>query len=125
MSTSPASTPLSFWRLNLAGWTAYVVAMSLSRIGRFPIGYMIATKTMLGAIGLLLTGFLLRPLYRRTLDRDPSLARVIVVTVAASYVAAALWTVADNVLDPFLVRAMIDARARIPPLRFWLGGALY
>src|SRR5262249_27049898 len=57
----------SFWRLNIAGWLAYGVAMSLSRVGRFPFVYMICTKTALAAVCLLITGFVLRPPYRRVL----------------------------------------------------------
>src|SRR5262245_27191048 len=100
-STALGMTPsaLPFWRLNIAGWAAYVVAMSLSRIGRYPYPYMIATKTMLGTLGLLLSGFLLRPLYRRLLGGDASWKRVLVVTVIASYVVATIWTLGDTYFD--------------------------
>jgi two-component system, LytTR family, sensor kinase len=116
---------LSFWRLNLAGWTAYMIAMALSRIGRFPFAYMVATKTMLATVGLLLTGFFLRPLYRRALGADPSLRRVIMLTVTASYAAAMLWTLADNTLDVFIVRALLTPRARFPNASQLFGGTLY
>lgn len=124
--SKPSSSPaLSFWKLNLAGWTAYMVAMSLSRVGRFPFSYMIATKAMLAAVGLLITGFLLRPLYRRTLGGNPSIERVIVVTVIASYAAATLWTMADTIFDVPIARAFIDPRIRMPRLSQMFGGNLY
>ncbi|MGH9887508.1 MAG: histidine kinase, partial [bacterium] len=127
-SPSSASEPtpaLSFWRLNFAGWAAYIVAMSLSRVGRFPLSYMVATKTMLGTVGLLLTGFALRPLYRRTLSGDPSLRRMIVVTVAASYAIATIWTMADTIFDVPISRALFNERARFPGVWLMFGGNLY
>ena len=102
-----------------------MIAMSLSRMGRFPFPYMIATKTMLATVGLLITGFLLRPLYRRTLGGDPSLRRVILVTVVASYAAATLWTMADTTFDVPIARAFLDSRIRFPRLSQMFGGNLY
>ena len=123
--TADSAPTLSFWRLNIAGWAAYTAAMSLSRIGRFPLGYMIATKTMLGTVGLLLTGFLLRPLYRRTLGDDPSWRRVIFVTVVASYAVATLWTLADSVFDVPIARALLNPRVRMGSGWALFGGNLY
>src|SRR5688572_19253802 len=99
--------------------------MALSRVGRFPLVYMIATKTTLAILGVLITGFVLRPLYRRTLGADPSLRRVIVVTVIASYAAATLWTMADIALDVPIVRALLNPSARMPRFSQMFGGALY
>src|SRR6185503_15131938 len=98
----------SFWRLNLAGWAAYAVAMSASRVGRFPFAYMIATKSALAIMGLVITGFLLRPLYRWLLSDDPPLKVLIVVTTVASYAAAVLWTAGDGLVDLHIVRALLN-----------------
>src|SRR5262245_36292361 len=99
--------------------------MSLSRIGRFPFPYMIATKAMLGTLGLLLSGFILRPLYRRVLGGDASWRRVLVVTVVASYAVATLWTLGDTYFDLPIARAFLDSRLRTPPLSQAFGGNLY
>ena len=116
---------VSFWQLNAAGWTAFLVAMALSRIGRFPISYMIATKGQFAITGFLLTGLILRPLYRRGLAEDASLARVIVVTVTLSYITATLWTILDGLIDRPIWRALLPAR--LGPVTFWslVGGNLY
>src|SRR5262245_35177670 len=102
-----------------------MIAMSLSRIGRFPFAYMVTTKTMLATVGLLLTDFLLRPLYQRTLRGDPSLRRVIVVTVVASYAPATLWTIADTTFDVPIARAFLDSRIRFPRLAQMFCGYLF
>jgi hypothetical protein len=116
---------LPFWRLNAAGWLAYMIAMSLSRIGRFPLDYMVATKTMLATVGLLITGFLLRPLYRRTLGEEAPLQRVIVITVVASYIAATIWTMLDGILDVPIARAFSNPNARLNGFWGLFGGNLY
>ena len=124
--SQPNSTPtLSFWRLNAAGWLAYMIAMSLSRVGRFPFDYMIATKTMLAIVGLLITGLFLRPLYRRTLGEDAPLSRVIIITVFASYVAATIWTMLDGILDVPIARAFLNPDARLNGFWGLFGGNLY
>jgi len=102
-----------------------MIAMSLSRVGRFPLPYMVATKGMLASVGLLLTGFMLRPLYRRVLGNEPPVSRVIVVTVVASYAAATLWTIADQVLDVPISRALLTPRAQYPHGWAIFGGNLY
>ena len=123
--TTPEVKAISFWRLNLAGWTAFAVAMTISRIGRLPVAYMLATKGAMGTLGLLYSGFLLRPLYRRLLRDDPPLARVIVVTGVASYAMAILWTGSHSIVDILIVRALLNASAHITS--FWqvFSGTLY
>lgn len=116
---------VSFWRLQLAGWAAFAIAMGGSRIGRFPIDFMIATKSAMAIMGLLYTGFILRPLYRRTLRGNPPLTRTIGVTVAASYVVALLWTGTYAVIDIFIQRWLLSPEAHLS--NFWqvFGGTLY
>jgi hypothetical protein len=53
--TSLAPAGSLFWPLQLGGWLAFGVAMALSRVGRYPIDYMIATKLALTAIGFVLS----------------------------------------------------------------------
>ena len=102
-----------------------MIAMSLSRVGRFPFDYMIATKTMLAIVGLLITGLFLRPLYRRTLGEDAPLSRVIIITVFASYVAATIWTMLDGILDVPIARAFLNPDARLNGFWGLFGGNLY
>ena len=116
---------VSFWPLNLAGWTAFAATMAASRVGRFPIGYMIASKTVMGMLGLVLTGLLLRPLYRRFLRNDPSLVQIIGVCAVASYVVAVIWTASHSLIDVFIERALLSPNARIQSLWQVFGGTLY
>jgi len=41
-----------FWLLQLGGWLAFGGAMALSRIGVFPLWYMVINKTILATLGL-------------------------------------------------------------------------
>ena len=125
-SVSEESAVSLFWRLQLAGWLAYAIAMALSRIGRFPLAYMIASKGALALIGLAITSWLLRPLYRPLVTSAVSVRRVVVVTAIASYGAALLWTAAHGATDLFLQRTLLEPRLVARP-GFWyfFGGALY
>jgi len=115
----------SFWRLQVIGWGAYAVAMALSRMGRLPLVYMVATKTMLTALGFVITSVLLRPLYRRALRSEPSLFRVIAITAVSSYGAAMLWTIGDNVFDVPIVYAVLGRTVPYPHGWQLFGGTLY
>src|SRR3712207_3714831 len=95
-----------FWPLQIGGWLAFGVAMALSRVGRYPIDYMIATKLALTAIGFVLS-LGLRYLYRRLLRRDPPIARILITTVVASYLVSLLWTAASNLADVWIVTTLI------------------
>jgi len=116
---------LSFWRLQLIGWAAFWVAMAGSRVGRFPLSFMIASKGVFAALGCVISGILLRPVYKRFLNADTSLARTIVITASASYVAAALWTAADSFLDIPISRALLSPKAGISNIWQIFGGTLY
>jgi signal transduction histidine kinase len=116
---------VTFWRLQLIGWTAFWVAMAGSRVGRFPLSYMIASKGVFAALGCVISGVLLRPLYKRFLNADASLVRTIVITASASYVAAALWTAADSFLDLPISRAFLSSNAHISSIWQVFGGTLY
>jgi signal transduction histidine kinase len=96
--TREAARPArTFWLLQAAGWGAFTVAMTFSRIGSFPLGYMIVAKTGLALMGLVVS-LGLRALYRVT-GRGASVGRLLVISVAASYLFAIPWTVGDNLLD--------------------------
>ena len=99
--------------------------MAGSRVGRFPLSYMLASKFAMAAIGFVYTGLLLRPLYRRLLRDDPPLGRTIVVTTVASYLVAVLWTGTHSLVDIYIERAFLSPDAHIS--NFWqvFGGTLY
>src|SRR5687768_16149894 len=94
-----------FWPLQIGGWLAFGVAMALSRVGRYPIDYMIATKLALMVIGFVLS-LGLRQLYRRLLRRDPSIVQIVVATAVASYATALPWTAAYNLVDAKIVELL-------------------
>lgn len=116
---------LSFWRLQLLGWSAFWIAMAGSRVGRFSLPFMIASKGVFAALGCIISGFLLRPIYRRFLNADASLVRTIAITASASYVAAALWTATDSFLDLPISRALLSNNAHISNIWQIFGGTLY
>lgn len=93
----PAALP-SFWVLHAGGWLAYGLAMAVSRIGMFPLRYMVVSKGALMAMGFIVS-LGLRYVYRPLIRRGTPVLALIAVAVVASYVASALWTAADNVLD--------------------------
>ena len=111
MSAPREGQPLpSFWLLHASGWLAYGIAMTFSRIGIFPLRFMVVSKGT-----LMVTGFAislgLRYLYRPLIRRGTPLITLLVVAVLASYVASMIWTAADNLLA-FPINA---AFARFPP----------
>jgi hypothetical protein len=116
---------LRFWRVQLAGWTAFWVAMTWSRVGRFPLLYMAVSKAAMAVIGLVYTALLLRPLYRRLLRRELSLGRTIAVSALASYLVAALWTATHGLVDLPIERWLLHNNAHLT--NFWqiFGGTLY
>jgi signal transduction histidine kinase len=124
-STSRSSSILpSFWLLHAGGWLAYGVAMSLSRIGMFPLRYMVVSKGLLMVMGFTIS-LGLRYVYRPLLRRGTPLLVLLVVAVGASYLASVVWTAADNLLD-FPVTLALGVRQPIlrGPIRPF-NGAVY
>jgi two-component system, LytTR family, sensor kinase len=115
---------LPFWPLQIGGWLAFGVAMALSRVGRYPIDYMVATKLALAAIGFVLS-LGLRQLYRRLLRRDLSVARMLVITVAASYALSLPWTAAYNIADAKIVEALGGRAVPIDSISRLFSGSVY
>jgi two-component system LytT family sensor kinase len=76
-------------------------------------------------MGLAITSWLLRPLYRRHLGADASLRKTIVVTALASYVAGILWTGAHGVSDIWTQRVFLVTDARLTSIWQVVGGTLY
>ena len=67
-SRRPPTALPSFWLLHTSGWLAYGLAMALSRVGMFPLRYMVVVKGMLMVMGLIISlglRYVYRPLIRR------------------------------------------------------------
>jgi signal transduction histidine kinase len=97
LTTRQRQTLPSFWALHSAGWLAYGLAMTLSRIGVFPLDFMVVAKGTLMATGFLLS-LVLRAVYRPLIRRGMPLVRVLVIAVIASYLVSMVWTAIDNLL---------------------------
>ena len=96
------SRPLpSFWTLHVGGWLAYAAAMVFSRIGIFPLGFMIVAKGTLAVTGAFIS-LGLRYFYRPLVRRGTPLITLVVVAVIASYLGSMLWTAADNLLAAWM-----------------------
>src|SRR5688500_18802238 len=113
-----------FWPLQIGGWLAFGVAMALSRVGRYPIDYMIATKLALMTIGFVLS-LGLRQLYRRLLRRDPTIVQIVVATAVASYLVSLPWTAAYNIVDARIVEAFGGRPIAVDTLGELFGGSVY
>jgi two-component system LytT family sensor kinase len=99
--------------------------MALSRVTRYPIDYMIATKVVLAASGLV-ASLGLRELYRRTLpSTSDSLSRLIWIPAVASYAMAILWTMFYNLADAQIATAMLDRPVTIDNLFELTSGSVY
>ena len=87
----------SFWLLHTTGWLAYGIAMALSRIGVFPLSFMIVAKG-----NLMISGFVLslglRHAYRPLIRRGTPLVALVAIAVVASYVVSMAWTAFDNLV---------------------------
>ena len=125
MRSAPTARPVQFWQLQLLGWGAFAITMAGSRFGRLPLLYMLATKLLMAALGLVYTAFIARPIYRRMLGVDASAFRIVGVTAIVSYVVATLWTATHSLLDAYLVEAYFGRPAQLS--NFWqiFGGTLY
>jgi two-component system, LytTR family, sensor kinase len=97
-SRPPAAALPSFWLLHTGGWLAYGFAMTFSRIGMFPLRYMVVSKAMLMVMGLIIS-LGLRYVYRPLIRRGTPLLALLAVAVVASYIASLAWTAADNLFD--------------------------
>ncbi|MGQ0643047.1 MAG: sensor histidine kinase [Gemmatimonadaceae bacterium] len=121
MSRQPRST---FWTLQLVGWTGFYVAMAFSRLGRFPLTYMLTAKVVLTLLGVT-ASLALRAVLRPLLARQVPLAKVVGISVVASYLLAAIWSAAFNVIDMPIARAMIGGDWRIRSLSSLFSGTVY
>ena len=125
MDVTRRRAPLpSFWQLQLVGWTAYFFSMAFSRIGRFPLSYMLAEKSLLAGLGVVIS-LGLRVVLRRQLARGASMATIVVTCVVASYGLAMVWTALGNIGAERIGTAMLGVRPFITSVSALLGGTVY
>lgn len=108
----------------MAGWAAYAVAMMFSRLGQFPLQYMVISKGLLALVGFLCS-LCLWQIYRQLLRRVRPIIALVVVAVVASYVMALLWTAIDNLLDIPIAAALLDRRVHISGIAGLFVGSVY
>ena len=114
----------SFWRLQLLGWSAFLVAMTFSRVGRFPLSYMLVEKLLLTALGVV-ASLALRAALRPRVDAGRPMAVLIALCVVASYAIAAVWTAAFNVLAIPITNAMLGREYAIRSIGDLMSGSVY
>jgi hypothetical protein len=114
----------SFWTLQLLGWSGYYVAMAFSRIGRFPLSYMFAEKLLLTLLGVAIS-LVLRAVLRRMLADQRSMTALVVTSVGASYVLAAVWTAAANLLTIPIESAFFGRSSNYNSIGALFGGTVY
>src|SRR5260221_10032963 len=95
--------------------------MTFSRLGRFPLGYMVVSKGLLAATGFLGSLILWRA-YRRVLRRGWPIGRLVAFAVIASYLLALGWTAIDNLADVPITAALLHRDARIEGIGGGFGG---
>lgn len=94
--------------------------MTFSRLGRFPLEYMMASKSVLALLGF---GFslVLRSVYRHWLRDDSGIAPQLFLTVAASYALSLPWTGFDNLLDVPLRRLLLGQDGALAASQLFVG----
>jgi two-component system, LytTR family, sensor kinase len=121
----PRERPLpSFWTLQLLGWSGYFVAMAFSRIGRFPLSYMFSEKLLLTLLGIAIS-LALRAGLKRMLAAQRSMTFVVVTCVVASYLLAAVWTAAANLLTVPIEAALLGRSSNYDSIGALFGGTVY
>ncbi len=113
-----------FWLLQAAGWSAFAVSMALSRVGQFPLGYMLVSKGMLALLGFAVSSGL-RPIYRRIFSKGSDPRRAVPVAIVASYVASMVWTAVHNLFDAPFASYYFEQTIRIETAGQLLSGTVY
>ena len=114
----------TFWTLQLIGWSGFYVAMAFSRIGRFPLSYMMSAKVALTLLGVA-ASLALRAVLRPMLVRQVALPKIVVVSVIASYLLAGVWTAAFNLIDVPMVRALLGETFAMRSVAQLFSGTVY
>ncbi len=114
----------TFWKLQLIGWAGFYVAMAFSRMGRFPLSYMLTAKVALTLLGVA-ASLALRALLRPLLARQVPLARIVALSVVASYLLAGIWTALFNLVDMPIASAMLGGDWNVRSIAALFSGTVY
>jgi signal transduction histidine kinase len=98
--------------------------MAFSRMGRYPLLYMLAEKLPLTLLGLG-ASLVLRRILQPMLRKQVPLPRVIAVCVAASYLLTSVWTALFNLSGIPIAQWMLGQTYRIDSLGALLSGTVY
>jgi two-component system LytT family sensor kinase len=113
-----------FWKLQLAGWGAFYIAMSFSRMGRFPLSYMLVEKAVLAALGLG-ASLVLHRILRPMVARQAPMARIIMTCVVAGYLLTAIWTALFNLAALPITEVMLDRSYSLNSVGALFSGTVY
>ena len=98
--------------------------MSFSRMGRFPLSYMLAEKLVLTVLGVG-ASLILRAILKPMLAKQQPMTSVVATCVAATYVLAMLWTAAFNLLELPISDAFLGRHGSINSIGALLNGTVY
>ncbi len=98
--------------------------MAFSRIGRFPLSYMLAEKALITVLGIGVS-LLLRTILRRLLASQRSMAVIVGGCVVASYLLAMVWTAGANLAEEPIGLAMLGRPYYIDSIGELFGGTVY
>jgi hypothetical protein len=100
-----------FWALQVFGWLAYWVMISITFLPVLPSGAnpfsLLQLKLVRACIGLTLTS-LLRPVYKRLLSRGAGLGRTALLSLSMSALLGCIWVVCADIYGWILSRATFD-----------------
>lgn len=98
--------------------------MTFSRVGIYPLGYMIVYKTILTALGIVVT-LGLREVFRRARQREIGMIGILVLSAGSAYAASMPWTAAHNLAMEWY-EAQLEGSAFVVAGWFHLfGGTVY
>jgi signal transduction histidine kinase len=97
-SSAPLSATRTFWILQVGGWGAYAIALTIPWLGRYPISVMWANKLVIAITGLV-TSSGLRLIYRRIDRTSREITTTALAAIGASVLGAFVWnSVASTIL---------------------------
>lgn len=114
----------SFWQLQLLGWTGFFVAMAFSRVGRYPLAYMLTEKLLLTLLGVV-ASLVLRAILRPMLVAQRSMPSILATCVMASYLLAMVWTMVFNIAERPIAFGFLGRAPSIGSMAMLLNGTVY
>jgi two-component system, LytTR family, sensor kinase len=113
--------PSGYLLLNVAGWLLFGIGLMIVSLDVQPDQVILATTPVYILIGFLLS-LLLGPVYDRLGVGPASFGRALAISVVASYVAGALWTIAFHAYRHFgagVISGILGGPSTVPEGRQW------